>query len=139
MDNRLKRGHLRRTLINCAVDEALARSIWNTINQDKTSTMLERLRLWTMGGNENAAIDVGLQPYGTILINLSRSWLIERSPRDDRDDFAMRELGKRARESEGGPTEAELTDSVIGQIFRTIWSRREGSKDWRDDWASFPL
>lgn len=92
-----------------------------------------------MGGNENAAIDVGLQPYGTILRNLSRSWLIERSPRDDRDDFAMRELGKRARESEGGPTEAELTDSVIGQIFRTIWSRREGSKDWRDDWASFPL
>ena len=43
MDCRLKRGHLRQTLINCAVDEALTRSIWNTINQDETGTRLERL------------------------------------------------------------------------------------------------
>jgi hypothetical protein len=37
----LKRGEFKETLINCAVDEALARSIWNTISQNKTGRRLE--------------------------------------------------------------------------------------------------
>jgi hypothetical protein len=138
IDCRLKRGHLRQTLINCAVDKALARSIWNTINQDKTGTQLECLRLWTMGGSESGAVTFS-HADGTILRNLSRSWLIERDPRDDRNDLNIRELGKHARKSENKPTESELTESAVGQVFRTIWPRREGSKDWRDDWSSFPL
>lgn len=136
MDCRLKRGHWRQTLINCAVDEALARSIWNTINQDKTGTQLERLRLWTTGGSESHAITAS---HATILKNLSRSWLIERDPRDDRNDFTIRELGKHARKLEYQFTESELTGFAGGQVFRAIWPRREGSKDWRDDWSSFPL
>ena len=138
IDCRLKRGHLRQTLINCAVDEALAHSIWNTINQDKTGTQLECLRLWTMGGSESGAITASCTD-GTIVKNLSRSWLIQRDPRDDRNDFTIRELGKHARTSENKLTESELTKCAAGQVFRTIWSRKEGSKDWRDDWSSFPL
>jgi hypothetical protein len=138
MDCRLTRGRLRQTLINCAVDEALARSIWCTINQDKTGKRLDRLRLWTMGGSESGGV-TPTHVDDMILKNLSRSWLVERDPRDDRNDFTIRELGKHARKSEDIITEREYTECVAGQIFRTIWSRREGSRDWRDDWSSFPL
>ena len=119
IDCRLKRGHLRQTLINCAVDEALAHSIWNTINQDKTGTQLECLRLWTMGGSESGAITASCTD-GTIVKNLSRSWLIQRDPRDDRNDFTIRELGKQARTSDNKLTELELTKSAARQVFRTI-------------------
>lgn len=27
----------------------------------------------------------------------------------------------------------------LQQVFRRIWPHKEGSKDWRDDWASLPL
>jgi len=138
MDCCVKGSYLRQTLINCAVDEALARSIWNTINQDRTDTRLERLRLWTMGGSESGAATAS-HADGIILKNLSRSWLIERNPRDDRNDLIIRELGKHARKSEDSLTESDFTGSAAGQVFRTIWSPREGSRDWRDDWSSFPL
>jgi hypothetical protein len=138
MDCRLTRGRLRQTLINCAVDEALARSIWCTINQQKADKQLERLKLWTMGGGESRGV-TPTHVDGRILKNLSRSWLIERDPRDDRNDYTIRELGKHARKSEDQITEREYTECAAGRVFRTIWSRREGSKDWRDDWSSFPL
>ena len=120
------------------MEEALARSIWNNINQGKTGTKLERLRLWTMGGSESGVVTVS-HADGTIVKNLSRSWLIERDPRDDSNDFTIREIGKHMRESGDKLIESELTKSAAGQVFRTIWSRREGSEDWRDDWSSFPL
>jgi hypothetical protein len=138
MDCRLTRGRLRQTVINCAVDEALARSIWCTINQQKAGKRLERLKLWTMGGGESRGV-TPTHVDGMVLKNLSRSWLIERDPRDDRNDYTIRELGKHGKKSEDQITEREYTECAAGRVFRTIWSRREGSKDWRDDWSSFPL
>lgn len=141
-ENRLKRGHLRQTIINCAVDETLARSIWNATNQGKIGRRLESLRLWTKGGSECGHL-TSVCSDGMIVENLSRSWLIERVPREDRNDFTIRELGGLARESRDATLrESPLTrdsESVAWQIFSTIWPRREGSKDWRDDWSSFPL
>ena len=138
MDCRLTRGRLRQTIINCAVDEALARSIWCAINQDKAGKRLERLKLWPMGGSESGGV-TPTHVDDMILKNLSRSWLIERDPRDDRNDSTIRELGNGARKSEDQITEREYTECAAGQVFRTIWSRRKGSKNWRDDWSSFPL
>ena len=48
------------------MEEALARSIWNNINQGKTGTKLERLRLWTMGGSESGVVTVS-HADGTIV------------------------------------------------------------------------
>ncbi|KAH6629785.1 hypothetical protein C7974DRAFT_395218 [Boeremia exigua] len=133
-----KRGDLRQTLINCAVDETLARSICYAINQDKTGTQLEHLKIWTMGGCEYNS-EPGVYCDSEILRNLGRSWLIERNPRDDRNDFIIRELGKHAEALKEKLTESKLTESALGQVFRSIWPSREGSKGWRHDWSSFPL
>jgi hypothetical protein len=50
IDKFVKKGHLRETLMNCAVDNTLARSIWETICQNKTGQKLEALKMWTYGG-----------------------------------------------------------------------------------------
>lgn len=109
------------------MDEALARSIWKTISHSKQGRRLERLKLWTTGGGKYSG---GLSPHhlDTMLQDLSRSWLIERNPRDDEKRLNVRELGQRAREADDRDVRRSL-DSEAGQIFRTIWPCKEGSKD----------
>jgi hypothetical protein len=133
-----KKGHVKETLINCAVDEALARSIWKTISQNKTGKRLERLKLFTTGGGEYGSTGTLLYFDSQILRNLSQSWLIERVPRADQEDFTVRELAPRARVIES-TLMLGIERSVTRQIFRNVWPGKEGSKDWRDDWSSFPL
>lgn len=158
-DSQLKRGHLRDLFINCAVDEMLAQSIWDTICQGKVGKPLESLKLWTKGGGEfgNGSRQSAIMK---IVDNLSRSWLIERDVRDD-NNIILRELGRRAREirdQEGrevnrrareffdqeardnnNPQAPEARETDPMRVFRRIWPRKEGSEDWREDWASFPL
>jgi hypothetical protein len=133
----LKRGHVKETLINCAVDEALARSIWKTINQNKTGKQLQSLKLFTTGGGEYGT--GSMSHYDSeILRNLSQSWLVERVPRADQEGFTVRELAPRARLIEDISMPG-IERSVTRQVFRNVWPSKEGSKDWRDDWTSFPL
>jgi hypothetical protein len=131
----VKRGNLKETIINCAVDEALARSIWKTISQEKSGRRLQQLRLWTKGASQYGTSRSYIIPY--ILQPLSRSWLIERGPREDREDVLVKELGRRFRESR--VKRAWRYDARVSQIFRTIWPCKEGSEDWIDGWSSFPL
>jgi hypothetical protein len=137
----VKKGVFKETLINCAVDEALAHSIWKTIVQNKAGRKLKRLRLWTRGGFEYST-RWGVQHASTIVAVLSRSWLLERVPRDDQDDITVRELGKCGRQVGMGIYASDVqafSKSAAGQVFNSIWPRKEGSRDWRDDWSSFPL
>jgi hypothetical protein len=30
-------------------------------------------------------------------------------------------------------------ERVVEQIFYSIWPHRQGSRDWHDNWTSFPL
>jgi hypothetical protein len=138
--NSVKKGVFKETLINCAVDEALARSIWKTVVQNKAGRKLEHLRLWTTGGFKYST-RWGVQA-STIVAVLSRSWLLERVPRDDQDDITVRELGKCGREVGMGIYASDVqafSKSAAGQVFNSIWPRKQGSKDWRDDWSSSPL
>lgn len=141
-DDRLKEGHLREAFINCAVDEMLARSIWDTICRHKVGTQLGSLKLWTTGGGRfgDSSCLVSDEVYG----HLSRSWLIERVVGDVVD---IRELGRRAREmrdekmtkqsrwASSWDSDRSFNLGVIGRI----WPRKVGSEDWREDWFSFPL
>lgn len=132
----LRSGHLKEILINCAVDETLARSIWKVIEQNKTGKRLERLKVWTMN-------DFFWGPccYSTCIEHLARSWLIERAPRDDQEGISVAELGRCARHCDRDNVRLGCTHegSDDGKVFRAIWPSKEGSKDWRDDWSSFPL
>lgn len=133
----LLKGHVRDTFMNCAVDETLARSIWETICGDKKGRPLQSLRLWTTGGGRwlSPLCDGGILDAAKYL---SRSWLIER--RNDKDMIDVRELGRWGREGrEQIMAEMLRKKSDLQRVFRRIWPQKEGSKDWREDWASLTL
>jgi hypothetical protein len=144
----VKRGHLRDHFINSAVDEGLARSIWMKIAQNKIGKRLERLKLWTKGTFRTGPVEYGLTD--TFTKNTARSWLIERSPPDDREEATVKELMQRAREEQRlfvpavehrdpNATGADKFVKEVIETFESIWPPKPDSRDWRDDWASFPL
>jgi hypothetical protein len=139
--SRIKRGDLKEAFINCAVDQALACSIWTTISQNKTGTPLERLKLWPTGAGEygDQEIDVAVNE---VVRNLSRSWSVERTGRNDKEDFTVTELQRERRlvlEERYALLLPSRHNHWIWEIFHSIWPSREGSKDFRDNWSSFPL
>jgi hypothetical protein len=150
----LKEGHARETFMNCAVDERLARSIWEIVCQDKVGRKLESLKIWTKGGGEfGNTTSGGNMP--DIIANLSRSWLIELVPRHNENIISVRELGLEAREArdQNGREHDERRDAYLLEngieptprdcnpmrAFRRVWPCKQDSKDWRADWSSLPL
>ncbi|KAF2123667.1 hypothetical protein P153DRAFT_412508 [Dothidotthia symphoricarpi CBS 119687] len=133
----VKRGNVREALINSAVDETLARSIWEIIAENKTGRRLEQLKLWTKNGG-NFASTASTYAISTAAKSMSRSWLIKRLPRDDTEDIAVKELGQCARETHERESSKKL-ECVVERIYHSIWPRKKDSKNWRDDWSSFPL
>jgi hypothetical protein len=144
----VKKGHLKDHFINSAVDEGLARSIWMKITQNKTGKRLERLKLWTKGAFHTGPVEYALPTLLTK--STARSWLIERSPRDDREEVTVKELMQRAREEQRpfvpaaehrdpNATGASKFVSEVLETFESIWPPKPDSRDWRDDWASFPF
>jgi hypothetical protein len=133
----LMRGTLKETFINCAVDEALARSIWEAVSKNKTGRRLERLELWTTGGREYGTPGSSSQ-VSDLLDNLSRSWLIERVPRDNQEDISVRELGRHERVAHDAKVR-ERRETEPQKIFCEVWPSKEGSESWQDDWSSYPL
>ncbi|KAF7886000.1 hypothetical protein EAF00_010103 [Botryotinia globosa] len=139
----LKRGELKETFINCAVDEVLARSIWETINQNKSGRRLERLKLWPTGAGEYGVNRRLGCTFSAMAQSLARPWLFERVPRNDEEEsFTIRELGKNGRKAHDQQNQSYLAyrhDPEIWEVLRSIWPAKEGSRDWQDDWSSFPL
>ncbi|KAI8937393.1 hypothetical protein NX059_005120 [Plenodomus lindquistii] len=144
----VKRGHLRDHFINSAVDEGLARSIWMRITQNKIGKRLERLKLWTKDAFYTGPAEYVLPRRFNK--STARSWLIERSPRDDREEVTVKELMQRAREEQRlfipatehrdpNATGVDRSLKEVIEIFESIWPPKPGSRDWREDWASFPL
>lgn len=136
----LKNGHLRDTFMNCAVDGALARSIWDTISQHKDGVQLQSLKLYTTSGGEFGKYTTH-SVHDDVIDHLSRSWLIKRVVGDV---IEVREMGRRERKMDDEETTGcfrsdEAQDSYVMRILRRIWPRKEGSRDWRDDWSSLPL
>ncbi|TVY81595.1 hypothetical protein LSUE1_G008167 [Lachnellula suecica] len=157
------KGYVQDTLRNCAVDETLARSIWDTICENKEGQKLESLKLWTTGGGKWGR-HFGVGNISQVIDNLSRSW---RVAREDEDIINVRELNRKVREARDleltklyerraehlrdnllyheakEDVDIELQDIAEAleevQVFRCVWPRKKGSKDWREDWSSLPL
>lgn len=93
----LKKGEVKEAFINCAVDTTLARSIWKTVTQDKTGRPLKRLTLWPTGAGEYGTATRLSSTFAAIVQHLARSWLVERVPRNDREEYTGKELRQRRR------------------------------------------
>lgn len=123
----LRKGTIKEMLINCAVDEELARSIWGVINKEKTGRPMEWLKLWTKGGGDFG----GHTFYSAAVKELAGSWLVKREERGG-DEVHVSCLGKRH-------SRVFLSSKILeGRIFREIWDCGE-REDWENAWKSFPL
>ena len=123
----IRRGTLKEMIINCAVDEELARSIWGVINAEKKGVPMEWVKLWTT----NEGMFGGSEYYSQTLRELSRSWIIERCVQDG-DKITSRRLGRR----DGNNF---LSTRPEGEIFKELWKFEKDREDWEDVWRSFPL
>lgn len=151
-ENTLQAGHVREVFMNCAVNEKLARSIWNAICQAKAGKPLQSLKLWTTGGDTwgNGRSVGGIRE---VVDKLSRSWLIKRvNERDQSTSIVVKELGRQRRanckewwDSEYNPCSGTYRHRdkeewpLARQIFHRIWAPRDDSKDWGEEWESLPL
>jgi hypothetical protein len=128
----VKRGTVRQTPINSAVDETLARSVFTLVSTHKRGRQLESLKLWTNGAGR-----FGNKWYGGIdafVRSMSRSWLIERVPGHAvEEDISVRELERLGRESREELSKGYVNEEVE-KVFWVIWPEKQGKKNRRDSW-----
>ncbi|KAH7308946.1 hypothetical protein B0I35DRAFT_359887 [Stachybotrys elegans] len=146
----VKPHHIRDSMINCATDALLAEAIWRTISEGKTGYPVHTLTIKSRGGTDfgSAMVDTALSDY---IDHLSRSYKVSRAVRDDDNTFSIVEEDRVRREErddrvrlieiardESGHMDGS-TMAIYRKTFEAIWPKKEGSRDWRDDWQSFPL
>ena len=129
-------GHVRRALMNSALDEALCRAIFQCISSTKPerSALLEQLKLHIQGGGDFGHASANIFQ---VTEEISHKWLVTRSPRDSsRHVLQVDDLGPVGKSwSKPG----ECLPPKLGSIYRKIWPSKLADDDWRNDWHSWPL
>ncbi|KAK7964024.1 hypothetical protein PG996_008288 [Apiospora saccharicola] len=158
----LRNGDVMKTLLNCAMDEALARAIWDVMATGKAGRPLRSLQLGLRDGPAYRGRG-NSGGFGVVTEHLQRAYLLECSVRDDVPAVAAAptvvELGREKREAgderdrwnrrdylrryaemhPGEPPPPMWASNCMGEVLRRLWPKKKGSYDWRDDWESLPL
>ena len=143
--SRFQISHLRNWFVNSAMDEALARSIFDTISsaRPRDSTPLESFKIQFLGGFAMSHNLPGLPRLEPILAELRSSWRLVRGIRDDgRDEITATRSFSRIRRFRYTPSEAQPLrgGSVAPElcaILERIWPSRGEAWPWK--WESQPL
>lgn len=125
------------SIINSAIDESLAKAIFQLISRSKMpgGLPLESLKLHVTGVERYTAW--GLDGLSNLISVLERSWFCMLCLQNEgQNRVFIEEINKRQREQ----TErlAETLDDDMKAFFRGIWPEGEAEKWWRD-WRSWPL
>lgn len=139
---------IRGCMINGAVDESLALSIWNVVSTNKPRRRLDSLNITCIDRNRSEW--ELLKDYNTIMEALMRSYWLTSSERDDTDEVAVMDLKKGRPEAlinyyfesekgmdELGPYFREKKGAI--EIFRKTWPSTDENLDMRNGWRSWPL
>ena len=141
-----RHGCVRDNLLNSAVDENLARSIWDLMHA-KRERELDVLKILTRGSTFYWPRH---SDFPDVIRNISRSYLLTPNERDDSNEIEAIEIGKEAREERDTYTR-ELQERArfwdgIGEygedtisIFTSLWPIKDMFSDWRIAWCSRPL
>lgn len=147
----------RELLINLAIDETLALSIFRTIAAATAPrpSRLQRLRLRVVyGAWDNLPDDMLQEEYhwemDLLTRWLSRNWVVKRNVRsgfergdgdEDGDGVVAKEVGMD--DSRMAQILEHLDEDMLEELgFLEIWNEfwpSSGEGDWREDWKSFPL
>lgn len=90
-----RNGHIRHTLINCAIDECLARGIVREIlaGRQGSYTRLKSVQLQPVGGGEFTSQVAVPFTLATVIDEISRSWVITCDSKDRKEDeMAVKEV-----------------------------------------------
>lgn len=138
MVDRPRYGDVRRALVDRAIDERFARTVYRLASRASRSCRLDQLELKIDSGASNYPYrlrDASETSLSGVLKYICRSWTVEPGVRDDRpDEVVTREIVS-TRAVKPAPKELEPR---VEQVFRRIWPGSEdGTSDWRTDWHSF--
>lgn len=135
-------------LVNSAVDETLATSIWDTICHGSHGQRLECLTIESGGGSSFGNSHPG--DLMTLVGHLSRGYQITKTNTGEGDGIAVVELTKDYRE-ENDRRECVQERAMLEKwghkdftwpaykAFNQLWPFEESGKDWRTVWRSWPL
>jgi hypothetical protein len=132
-------------LINLAIDDTLARSVFHTISAARPTyaTPLECLTLRVDPRESQGGFD---DPYNLIKVlrYIGRSWVCTSTLRNDRPHECLVEehdpeekLDREHVEEAGGLAKVSIEKLTSAALHRVWPESREGS--WKDKWHSFPL
>lgn len=138
---------MRQVLINAAVDESLAQSIFQQMLVTHASVKaglppkLDLIRLRV--GRVPVLNDQTMSPgFRGILAWIGRSWICRRDPRDThRNEVRIEEVDSNARLCNGKLLEDDIDELMGSEQFADIWKSLwpETSAGWKEDWRSNPL
>jgi hypothetical protein len=124
-------GEIRKVLIDQAVDETIARTVFHLVSSRDRSCGIEELELMT----HNRAYGYGSKsPLHGLIGYVCQSWSVRLGIRDDRPgEIVIREMGIKDRERRY-PEPRDLHPR-LKKIIRRIWPGGEnGTSDWKNDW-----
>ena len=134
-----RKGHIRIAMLNAALDEVLARSIFHTIKDAKPlgdrNLPFERLELRPCRG-------VYIVEASEVIEVIGQWWLLESNSRDE-DGILATKLRYPGDIIDEKFEPAQELDSAMDAVFRKIWPGERGNsagvKTWKLDWQSLPL
>ena len=138
---------IRQVLVNAAVDESLARSIFRQMLAAHTSMKADlppRLNsIHLRVGNAPVLNGQIMSPdLEGILAWIGRSWICKRDPRDThQSDFTIEEVNSDTRLCNGKRLEDEMDELCGSEQYAGIWKALwpETGAGWKGEWQSIPL
>ncbi|CZR69266.1 uncharacterized protein PAC_19166 [Phialocephala subalpina] len=117
-----RNGHIRDDWMNCAIDETLARSIFEVISsaRGQSGYPLEHLELVWTGTSRLGIDDLRLLELDWVRKVIARDWFVDRNPRDDmRNEFLVT-----ARDAEYAADVLRMSprhlDPSLDAVFRSV-------------------
>ncbi|RJE21431.1 hypothetical protein PHISCL_06234 [Aspergillus sclerotialis] len=138
----LRNGHIRDALINSALDENLARAIFQAISIGKSagSLALEELSLEVTGAGALGRC-VWASTWNGVLQCLARKWVLRRNIRDNcRNELIVKEVkGNGNYHNDPEEFAHQQLRPYLKPLFRSIWPEKYDGSPWSRDWYSLPL
>lgn len=133
-----RNGHIRDALINVAIDEPLACTLFRIISRKpRGSLSLKKMTVRAKVTGDFSTLK-GRGNFREVIQQLTRAWRVERNPRDDRrDDLVAREV--EVDMLQRSDWRFGKMEPWLERIFRRIWPGKDGGSDWWKDWYGLPL
>ncbi|KAJ5923211.1 hypothetical protein N7454_008456 [Penicillium verhagenii] len=136
-----RKGDFREMLINHAIDQNLAKAIFENIQSEKEpgTKPLKSLNLLCVGAlglKKDYMGSVWHFPHQEVLSALKRSWRVNRL---STGGLEAEEICTSSPKAETGESGNDPLPYILEGPFRRLWPEQQVGSDWFRDWSSLPL